>query len=791
MKHTIFFLAFLLSFSLIKGQYNDNPRIANSKFNYVDGKIEISYELKNCNSNEKFFIWFEAYSKNSTLNVQTFSGDVGYVFPSGTKKIVWDLKTDGVLLNNTPLSIKLFARQQPQNSFGKAFLSTTIFPGSGHRQVGGRNNYLLGILGYGAILGSIYTNKKSVDNFNNYKIESDESKRNAFHDESKKYFAASVGLVGVAAAIWVFDYFRIAKLHKKTASISPKSNSFDYELLQVQIPEKMMSTRGNPPDLNANLSFTDENGNGILEALETATLSITLENRGKGDAVNLEVKISDSQYDSELSFKNSKKIPILSPQKSITLNFAFKAGIDIKTLQHRFKIEVTEGFGYDMDPAFLNLQTFLYQVPDLKFAGLEVNDAGTETFALGSPDAQLQAGEQIVLKIIVQNAGQNAAKEVSYSLISEDNNIYLEKNSGNFDKIEVGKTKEIFVKVSPNKRVTTTDKLPLYLTLKEKYGRCNLIRYQIPLFLNQKTSAPKILTLNSDVDKLKSNVAKFEYSSNKFNTTENLIQIKNPVPSKYFTKKRKKSLGIVIGIGNYETLLDAPYADKDAEIMKEYFEKVLGVEQVLFFTNEKVTSNKLKNIFKSYGQLAKNVVKGETEVFVYWSGHGVPQKDLKKTFLFPYDGIKEDLNGTAYDLDSLYANLNGLGAKKVFLFLDACFSGALRKSATIAEKNLTNERAAPVRKYIPDWQRNPNFVVFNSSTGEETSLSYDISQTGLFTYFLCAGLMGKADANNDKKISVGELNTYLSKNVVETSRKISGTQTPTFSGDEKIILTEY
>jgi len=80
---------------------------------------------------------------------------------------------------------------------------------------------------------------------------------------------------------------------------------------------------------------------------------------------------------------------------------------------------------------------------------------------------------------------------------------------------------------------------------------------------------------------------------------------------------------------------------------------------------------------------------------------------------------------------------------------------------------------------------------FNSSTGEETSLSYDISQTGLFTYFLCAGLMGKADANNDKKISVGELNTYLSKNVVETSRKISGTQTPTFSGDEKIILTEY
>jgi hypothetical protein len=86
---------------------------------------------------------------------------------------------------------------------------------------------------------------------------------------------------------------------------------------------------------------------------------------------------------------------------------------------------------------------------------------------------------------------------------------------------------------------------------------------------------------------------------------------------------------------------------------------------------------------------------------------------------------------------------------------------------------------------------NPKFTVINSSTGEETSLGYDASRSGLFTYYLCAGLQGRADANGDKQITLGELKTYISTNVMATSKKISGIQTPVFYGDENEILVKY
>jgi hypothetical protein len=89
------------------------------------------------------------------------------------------------------------------------------------------------------------------------------------------------------------------------------------------------------------------------------------------------------------------------------------------------------------------------------------------------------------------------------------------------------------------------------------------------------------------------------------------------------------------------------------------------------------------------------------------------------------------------------------------------------------------------------WLDNPNFIVFTSSDFEETSLGFDPSETGLFTYFVCAGLLGEADENEDGKVSSGELKEYVIEEVVQTSVKIRGQQTPRFYGNEKVILGEY
>ncbi|MDX9696940.1 MAG: hypothetical protein RBT49_14210, partial [Bacteroidales bacterium] len=91
---------------------------------------------------------------------------------------------------------------------------------------------------------------------------------------------------------------------------------------------------------------------------------------------------------------------------------------------------------------------------------------------------------------------------------------------------------------------------------------------------------------------------------------------------------------------------------------------------------------------------------------------------------------------------------------------------------------------------VSPWKKNPNYTVFNSSAANETSLGFDPSQTGLFTYYMCIGLQGDADLNKDNKITNGELFDFVQSKVVETSKKIFGVQTPQFNGNRDLILIE-
>ncbi|NJK86587.1 MAG: hypothetical protein HC906_12080 [Bacteroidales bacterium] len=140
----------------------------------------------------------------------------------------------------------------------------------------------------------------------------------------------------------------------------------------------------------------------------------------------------------------------------------------------------------------------------------------------------------------------------------------------------------------------------------------------------------------------------------------------------------------------------------------------------------------------------------------------------------------------------LYENLEKLEARTITIFLDACFSGASRKSDKIQPENLVAMKGIRVKpKLNQPWQNNPNFSVISSSGADETSLALDASQTGLFTYYLCAGLRGLADENQDRAITLGEIYRYVKEQVTDTSKKISGIQTPEFHGNPDIILMEY
>ena len=299
------------------------------------------------------------------------------------------------------------------------------------------------------------------------------------------------------------------------------------------------------------------------------------------------------------------------------------------------------------------------------------------------------------------------------------------------------------------------------------------------------------MQVEADIESLKKKVARFEYKSNKF--TANVGQVKDihqVAPSK---TKRKHSVAVVFGVENYENLPPAPYAENDARLMQKYFKDRLGVEQVVTYTSKEAEGFIFDDVFNpGYGELQKAILKGQTELFVFYSGHGLPSKDGNQVYLFPADGKVERLNQQGYNLDKFYTNLEKLGAKSVTVFLDACFSGASKATEKIETENLVSMKGVRIQpKYYQPWLKNNNFSVFTSSSGDQTSLGFDPSQTGLFTYYLCTGMQGEADINQDRAITNKEMNQYLKENIEGMSRKIRGLQSPEFYGNENEILLEY
>lgn len=547
--------------------------------------------------------------------------------------------------------------------------------------------------------------------------------------------------------------------------------------------------RGLPPNLFVDLSFDDINGNGILESDEKAKLRLMITNKGKGRAQGLEVLINDNVSDSNFSIGDNKNIYFINPNESTEVIIPIDAGFKVKTAEHKLKIEVKEHFGYDMDPAYLVLNTLEYQKPNLVFSGLEIVDQGKETGGI-IEDGQLQAGELVKVKIVVQNIGQNIASNVKFFVSTTDENIYIEDFKGELGDLAIGEVKEFWITVSPNKRVSSAEKLPIFISLKEEYGYGSLNKLQLPIALNQKPPDTQTLTVKADIDKIKKQVARFEYSSEKF--TANVGTIKNISSISPSKTIRSSAVAVILGVENYSDLPPAPYAENDAEIMKKYFKTRLGIDKVVVYKNDEVAGFIFDDIFNpEYGELQRSILKGETDVFVFYSGHGVPSKNGEQIFLFPADGKIERLEFQGYDINKLYRNLNELGAKSVTVFIDACFSGNSRISEKISTKNLVSTKGVKIQpRLIGPWVNNNNFNVFNSSGANETSLGFDPSETGLFTYYLCVGLQGDADLNDDKKITNGELFEFVQLKVVDTSKKIFGVQTPQFNGNKDAVLIE-
>lgn len=557
-----------------------------------------------------------------------------------------------------------------------------------------------------------------------------------------------------------------------------------------------------PPELYVDIDFIDERSNKILEALETGNIKITLSNKG-GDADNVVVSvIPDKMYRGIVFEKLSAKTKIKADE-SVDLLFPISSTIDLPTDSIRFSIKVSEPMGYDIDASVV-LSTYEYPKSKIEMQGVSIIDAGKGLRALNNnPDGKIQKGEVVKATVTLQNTGVGEAKNIKYSITSQNPNVLLMTESGSaasitgtIDQMLSGETREVSFRMSANNNYNATSTyLPVFITVEEDANFGNLALTNIPVALGKTPDELKIVDIKGEQEKLLAMQQLKVYSSSDRISSNNSVKDISIAPAG--DPIYKDAIAIVIGAEkNSYGVAPAPYAARDAQIMTKYFKNSLGIQDVITKTDSEVTGSALSDIFDPrYGDLKKTVEPGKTDVFVYYSGHGMPDiadDGSQDIYLFPYDARKEYVKDRGYSLNKLYADLNSLNARSVTVILDACFSGSSRQTATYKSENISNAKG--IRISMPQmanrpWDTNKNFRLFTSSSEDQTSLGFDMSQSGLFTYFLATGLQGEADLDGDGTIRFNELVEYVTDNVKDEAQKIrGGSQTPQFYGDGNFII---
>ena len=265
-------------------------------------------------------------------------------------------------------------------------------------------------------------------------------------------------------------------------------------------------------------------------------------------------------------------------------------------------------------------------------------------------------------------------------------------------------------------------------------------------------------------------------------TADSSYQFEDLNPYKLKSKTNKNKLALVIGIEKYESIPNANFADRDAKLFIDYVQRGLGVPEnkIKFFFNEDA---KERSKFEMVKWLKKNI-NSKSEVYLYFSGHGLATNKGQDLYLLANDTITDFIEETAINRNEIFNAVAANNPKSVTAFLDTCYSGAGR---TEGETLLAMAKGLVVvdeqQQQLPD-----NFTLFTAASAQESAWSLPEAQHGTFSYFLMKGMEGEADLDGDNKLTNGELQEYLLDNV---SRYAQQQQTPQMIGDPDQVLVRF
>ncbi len=536
-----------------------------------------------------------------------------------------------------------------------------------------------------------------------------------------------------------------------------------------------------------NPTFYDSNGNNRIDANEDSNIYFNISNKGKGYAYNLRATIDEINNIKGLRFQD-KEIGNLAVDDSKDVTIPIHSNLNLNTGTANFRILVTEENNFDAEPFNISVSTLEFQEPKVIISD----------YQFFSEFDKMILGVPITLKIYIQNIGQGLAENISIDFIISQENVFSSgETEFTIDRLKPGETMEINFEFFGNKRFNETQ-IDILAEITEKYGKYGQDK-KMSVEINQPIE--KIITITGE---------EFEEEDITISSMTSDVDKNIPQTSMY----NPDAFAVVIGNRDYEFYPNNPveFALNDRKSVERYAQKVFGYKKVIGGDN--LGFAQFRNIFgtedNKKGELYRSM-RGKEPLIIYITGHGHPKPQLNqkaKSYIVPKDGNSYDLDATCYPLNVLYQNLSYLIEKKkpekLILIMDMCFSGYLTTAISSARWESDN----PLQDLIDIGKSVGTDVICIFATQEtQTAKWYQAKKHGLLTYFVLKAFHNseneggyKADINNDKKLTVGELKDFvLDENYgvpyFANQREIVGDsdlgQLPVIIGDDEIILLEY
>lgn len=237
-----------------------------------------------------------------------------------------------------------------------------------------------------------------------------------------------------------------------------------------------------------------------------------------------------------------------------------------------------------------------------------------------------------------------------------------------------------------------------------------------------------------------------------------------------------RTWAVVIGISKYQKLpggQQLQFAERDAALISEAIQKLgVGSQNVRLLTGTEATTAAIKSSVGNW--LARSVTDSDT-VLIFFSGHGMFEREFGESYLLGYDSDPKDPYGTALSVSELTQALTKrLRAGKVLVIADAARRDFFDPDT---DPNLSNAFAESFDQLAS--ARQGISTIIASSPGEFSREGQRWGGHGVFAKHLADVLLDGANRNGDPATAADELFGLLKDRVADDT---AGKQHPVRHG---------